>query len=87
MSWAEKKINLSDMIWIALKLKSQQIAVLETTAKKDACPKFCYLLEHELLASCTALSLHVSHQMGSSAITPVIRVVIVNGTRSVLLMK
>jgi len=75
------------MIWIALKLKSQDITVLETTAKKDACSNFCYPLEHELLTSSTTLPLHVSHQMCSTAITKVIGVVIVNGIRCVLMMK
>ena len=60
---------------------------METTAKKDARSNFCYLLERELLASSTALSLHVSHQMHSTAITKVIGVVIVNGIRCVLVIK
>lgn len=61
--------------------------VLETTAKKDACSDFCYLLEHELLVSSTALPLHVSQQMCSTAITKVIGVVIVNGICCLLVMK
>lgn len=69
------------------KLKYQQIAVLETTAKKDPCSNFCYQIERELLASSIVLSLHVSYQMCSTAITQAIGAVVVNGICCVLVMK